>query len=98
MALSNTQMEQIKKSYNLDKIELEQQKQTNQIRLISLIVISAILIVLFISLFRLSKIRKALKYSESEIRKAAGLHAAAVGKYGSGNQRNKKSLPDKHEL
>ena len=26
MALSNTQMEQIKKSYNLDKIELEQQK------------------------------------------------------------------------
>jgi tetratricopeptide (TPR) repeat protein len=63
MALSNTQMEQIKKSYNLDKIELEQQKQTNQIRLISLIVISAILIVLFISLFRLSKIRKALKYS-----------------------------------
>lgn len=48
MALSNTQMEQIKKSYNLDKIELEQQKQTNQIRLISLIVISAILIVLFI--------------------------------------------------
>lgn len=71
MVLSNTQMEQIKKSYNLDKIELEQQKQTNQIRLISLIVISAILIVLFISLFRLSKIRKALKYSESEIRKAA---------------------------
>ena len=70
MTLSNTQMEQIKKSYNLDKIELEQQKQTNQIRLISLIVISAILIVLFISLFRLSKIRKALKYSESEIRKA----------------------------
>lgn len=71
MALSNNQMEQIKKSYNLDKIELMQKKQTNQIRLISLIVISAILIVLFISLFRLFKIRKALKYSESEIRKAA---------------------------
>ena len=53
MALSNTQMEQIKKSYNLDKIELEQQKQTNQIRLISLIVISAILIVLFLSLIHI---------------------------------------------
>ena len=71
MALSNTQMEQIKKSYNLDKIELKQQKQTNQIRLTSLVAITAILIVLFISLFRLFKIRKALKYSESEIRKAA---------------------------
>ena len=72
MALSNTQMEQIKKSYNLDKIRTWNNKsRTNQIRLISLIVISAILIVLFISLFRLSKIRKALKYSESEIRKAA---------------------------
>ena len=69
MALSNTQMEQIKKSYNLDKIELKQQKQTNQIRLTSLVAITAILIVLFISLFRLFKIRKALKYSESEIRK-----------------------------
>ena len=68
MALSNTQMEQIKKSYNLDKIELKQQKQTNQT---SLVAITAILIVLFISLFRLFKIRKALKYSESEIRKAA---------------------------
>ena len=71
MALSNTQMEQIKKSYNLDKRELKQQKQTNQIRLTSLVAITAILIVLFISLFRLFKIRKALKYSESEIRKAA---------------------------
>lgn len=71
MTLSNTQMKQIKKSYNLDKIELKQQKQTNQIRLISLAVITAILIILFISLFRLFKIRKALKYSESEIRKAA---------------------------
>ena len=70
MALSNTQMEQIKKSYNLDKIELKQQKQTNQIRLTSLVAITA-MIVLFISLFRLFKIRKALKYSESEIRKAA---------------------------
>ena len=63
MALSNTQMEQIKKSYNLDKIELKQQKQTNQIRLTSLVAITAILIVLFISLFRLFKIRKALKLS-----------------------------------
>lgn len=67
-ALSNNQMEQIKSSYNLDKIELEQKKVNNKIRMISLIVITVILIILFMLLFRLLKIRKALRYSENEIR------------------------------
>lgn len=71
VALSNNQMEQIKSSYNLDKIELEQKKENNKIRLISLIVITIILIILFIFLFRLFKVRKALRHSENEIRKAA---------------------------
>lgn len=71
VALSNNQMEQIKSSYNLDKIELEQKKENNKILLNSLIVITIILIVLFVFLFRLFKIRKALRYSENEIREAA---------------------------
>lgn len=70
VALSNNQMEQIKRSYNLDKIELEQKRVNNKIRMISLIVISIILIILFLFLFRLFKVRKALRYSENEIRKA----------------------------
>lgn len=71
VALSNNQMEQIKSSYNLDKIEFEQKKENNKIRLFSLIVITIILIILFIFLFRLFKVRKALRSSENEIRKAA---------------------------
>lgn len=70
LTLSNTQMEQIKSSYNLDKIELEQKKQNNQIRLICLLVILVILFILFIIMYRASQVRKALKHSESEIRKA----------------------------
>lgn len=69
-ALANNQMEQIKSSYNLDKIELEQNKQNNRIRFISLSIICVILIVLFIFLFRLFKVRRALKISENEVRKA----------------------------
>ena len=71
MTLSNTQMEQIKNSYNLDKIELEQNKQNNKIRLICLIVILLILIILFTVMYRASLVRKALKNSEAEIRKSA---------------------------
>lgn len=71
MALSNTQMEQIKKSYNMDNIELKQKKQNNLLRLICLIVISIILITLFLFLFRLFKVREALKQSEKEKRNAA---------------------------
>lgn len=70
MAIANTQMEQIKSSYSLDKIDLEQKKQNNEIRLISLVVIISILIVLFIFVFRLAKVWKALKNSDNEIRKA----------------------------
>lgn len=69
--LANTQMEQIKSSYNLDKRNLEQEKQNNRICLLFLIVICIILIVLFVFMFRLSIVRKALKCSENEIRNAA---------------------------
>lgn len=70
ITIANTQMEQIKSSYNLDKIELDQKKQYSRILLISLVVITSILIVLFIFMFRLFKVRKALKLSEIEVRKA----------------------------
>lgn len=71
--LSNTQMDQIKNNYKLDKIELEQNRQNNVMRLLCLIVIFFILIVLFIVMFRASLVRKALKSSEAEIRKSSEL-------------------------
>lgn len=71
MSLANNQMEQIKSSYQLDKINMEQQRHNNRIRLIFLAVIIVVLFVLFIFMFRLAMVRKALKRSENEIRKAA---------------------------
>lgn len=68
--LSNTQMEQIKSKYNIEKTELEQEKQNNKTQLIYLTFIFIILILLFIFMSRLFMIRKALKHAENEIRKA----------------------------
>ena len=48
MSLANNQMEQIKSSYQLDKINMEQQRHNNRIRLIFLAVIIVVLFVLFI--------------------------------------------------
>ena len=68
--LSNTQMKQIKKKYNIEKNELEQEKRNNRTQLLYLVFIFVILILLFIFMARLFVIRKALKHSEYEIRKA----------------------------
>ena len=68
--LSNTQMKQIKKRYNIEKNELEQEKRNNRTQLLYLVFIFVILILLFIFMARLFMIRKALKHSECEIRKA----------------------------
>lgn len=68
--LANTQMEQIKSNYKLDKIELEQKRQHNQSRLVHLVFIFIILLVLFIFMSRLFMVRRALKQSETGIRKA----------------------------
>ena len=68
--LSNTQMKQIKKKYNIEKNELEQERRNNRTQLLYLVFIFAILILLFIFMARLFMIRKALKHSEYEIRKA----------------------------
>lgn len=68
--LANTQMEQIKSNFKLDKIELEQKKQHNESRLIHLIFIFIILLILFIFMARLFIVHKALKLSENGIRKA----------------------------
>ncbi len=68
--LSNTQMKQIKKKYNIEKNELEQEKRNNRTQLLYLVFIFVILILLFIFMARLFMIRKALKHSEYEIRKA----------------------------
>lgn len=68
--LSNTQMEQIKSKYNIEKTELEQKKQNNRTQLIYLTFIFVILILLFIFMSRLFMVRKALKHAENEIRKA----------------------------
>lgn len=69
-ALSNTQMEQIKSKYNIEKTELELEKQNNRTQLIYLTFIFVILILLFIFMSRLFMVRKALKHAENEIRKA----------------------------
>lgn len=69
-ALSNAQMEQIKDNYKIDKIDMEQKRQNNKMRLVHLMVIFIILIILFIFMSRLFIVRKALKHSENEIRKA----------------------------
>lgn len=68
--LANTQMEQIKSNYKLDKYELEQKKQNNKSRLIHLMCIFIILLVLSIFMARLVMIRRALKQSENGIRQA----------------------------
>ena len=68
--LSNTQMKQIKKKYNIEKNELEQEKRNNRTQLLYLVFIFVIQILLFIFMARLFVIRKALKHSEYEIRKA----------------------------
>lgn len=68
--LSNTQMKQIKKKYNIEKNELEQERRNNRTQLLYLVFIFVILILLFIFMARLFMIRKALKHSEYEIRKA----------------------------
>ena len=68
--LSNTQMKQIKKKYNIEKNEMEQEKRNNRTQLLYLVFIFVILILLFIFMARLFMIRKALKHSEYEIRKA----------------------------
>lgn len=68
--LANTQMEQIKSNYKLDKIELEQKRQHNQSRLVHLVFIFIILLVLFIFMARLFIVRRALKQSEIGIRNA----------------------------
>lgn len=68
--LSNTQMEQIKSKYNIEKTELEQERQNNKTQWTYLIFIFTILILLFIIMARLSIIRRALKHAENEIRKA----------------------------
>ena len=68
--LSNTQMKQIKKRYNIEKNELEQERRNNRTQLLYLVFIFVILILLFIFMARIFMIRKALKHSEYEIRKA----------------------------
>lgn len=68
--LSNTQMKQIKKKYKIEKNELEQERRNNRTQLLYLVFIFVILILLFIFMARLFMIRKALKHSEYEIRKA----------------------------
>ena len=70
-ALANTQMEQIKSNYKLDIRDMDQKRHNNKTRLISLMFIFIILIVLFIFMARLFIVRRALKYSENGIRKAA---------------------------
>lgn len=69
--LSNNQMKQIKSKYNIEKTELEQERQNNKTQLTYLIFIVAILLLLFIFMVRLFIVRKALKHADYEIRKAA---------------------------
>ncbi len=68
--ISNMQMEQIKSKYDLKKFELERTKLNNEWRFIGLSVIVIILIVSSIFMFRVFQVRKQLRQSENEIRKA----------------------------
>lgn len=69
--LSNTQMEQIKSDYELEKVELEQVKLHNDIRSLGLAIIVIMLIAAFILMYHIIHVRKKLRKSELEIRNAA---------------------------
>lgn len=71
--LSNTQMEQIKSDYELEKIELEQTKLHNDIYFLGLSIIIIILIAAFVLMYHIIHIRKKLRKSELEIRNAADI-------------------------
>lgn len=67
--ISDKQMDQIKSTYNIDKIMLEEEQLKNEIQLTALAVVVVVLILLTTFMLRISHVRKALKISESETRK-----------------------------
>ena len=67
MRVANMQMEQIKTNFDLERLELEQAKLDNELRLIFPVVATIILIALSIFSYRIHKVRKALRLSEREV-------------------------------
>lgn len=71
ISVAEKQLEQIKSSFDLSNIELEQTKLNNNIQLAGLIVIILAVLGLFGVMFRSAHVRKALKHSADEVLKAA---------------------------
>lgn len=70
ISVAEKQLEQIKGSFDLSNIELEQTKLNNNIQLAGLVVIIAIVLGLLGVMLRSAHVRKALKHSADEIQKA----------------------------
>lgn len=70
ISVAEKQLEQIKGSFDLSNIELEQTKLNNNIQLAGLIVIFIVVLGLFGVMFRSTHVRKALKHSADEVLKA----------------------------
>lgn len=69
-AISDRQLEEIKESYHLNQLILEQEKLEGYIQIIILAVVAAVLILCIAYIIRINRIRKELKFSEKETKEA----------------------------
>lgn len=69
-SISDKQMAQIKAIYKIDKVMLEEEQLKNEIQITTLIIILIVLTVLLLFTVHMFRVRKALRHSESETRKA----------------------------
>lgn len=69
-AVSNQQLEEIKESYHLNQLVLEQGKLQGYIQIIILVIVGIVLILCITYMLRINRIRKELKLSEKETKEA----------------------------
>lgn len=69
-AISNQQLEEIKESYHLNQLVLEQGKLQGYIQIIILVIVSIVLILCVTYMIRINRIRKELRLSEKETKEA----------------------------
>lgn len=69
-AISNQQLEEIKDSYHLSQLVLEQEKLEGYIQIIALVMVTIVLILCITYTMRINRIRKELKLSEKETKEA----------------------------
>lgn len=69
-SISDKQMEQIKGSFNIDRVKLDKEQLKSEIQTITLVIVAIILLILLVFIVRISKVRKALQISEQDTREA----------------------------